>query len=335
MFTSKKAEDNYLSEKTILKRVSEYDIFRYYIGYDFELQEAIPSPLKLKDDRPSFNVYYQQSYDRLMFKDWGNHQGDCIQFVRLIFNLTRWEALQKINIDLDLNLKGYKGRPLEKEKRKFLQSSKKTLKQKKIQVKLQNYTKVDLQYWAQYYIHRPTLKHFNVYSCSKVFKNKIAIFNYTNSEPIYAYYFRANDTIKIYRPFSKVKWLTNCKGLVDLQGYRQLPKKGNLLIITKSMKDVMVLYELGFYSVAPQSEGSEIDEDILIDLKSRFKRIVILFDNDSAGCKTSSEKSDKWGLENICIDKHFLDKYNIKDVSDYIKEFGFEATYNYINELIK
>ena len=83
--------------------------------------------------------------------------------------------------------------------------------------------------------------------------------------------------MKIYRPHSltrKDKWRNNC-GTYDLQGLAQLPDKGKLLIITKSLKDIMVLYEYGYTAVAPQSEHSSIPTSLMENLKGRFDKIII------------------------------------------------------------
>ena len=44
-----------LTIKEILKRISEYDIFKYYVGKDFKMG-SISSPLR-KDRNPSFDIY--------------------------------------------------------------------------------------------------------------------------------------------------------------------------------------------------------------------------------------------------------------------------------------
>lgn len=50
-----------------------------------------------------------------------------------------------------------------------------------------------------------------------------------------------------------------------------LPESGDILIITKALKDVMVLYEYGIPAIAPCSENLFITEAQYNHLKERFK----------------------------------------------------------------
>ena len=73
--------------------------------------------------------------------------------------------------------------------------------------------------------------------------------------------------MKIYQPYSKFKWLSNTS-VSDLQGLSQLPKSGDTLVITKSLKDVMCLDIWGIPAVAPSSESCVIPSDIVKQLYS-------------------------------------------------------------------
>jgi len=94
------------------------------------------------------------------------------------------------------------------------------------------------------------------------------------------YAFKFKDRYKIYAPYDKEnKWLSNTRK-TDIQGYSQLPTKGERLIITSSLKDVMCLNAAGYHSIALQSEMEVPDEKLISKLKDRFKTIEILYDND-------------------------------------------------------
>lgn len=72
-----------------------------------------------------------------------------------------------------------------------------------------------------------------------------------------------------------MRFLTNWKAS-QIQGAKQLPKEGgDLLIIQKSMKDVMCLYELGIVAIAPNSENLFLSDTQLDKVKSKFKRIIV------------------------------------------------------------
>jgi DNA primase len=64
-----------------------------------------------------------------------------------------------------------------------------------------------------------------------------------------------------------------------------LPKTGDYLVVTKSLKDVMTLYSLGISAIAPISENCFLSESQYNRLKERFKYIILLYDNDRPGLR--------------------------------------------------
>lgn len=199
-----------------------------------------------------------------------------------------------------------------------------------------NFTLEDLKYWNSFGISYPTLRIFNVRACSKSFiitmsGNNPLELNYSNSNPLYSYDF-GNGIYKLYRPLTpdkKYKFLSNTNSS-DIQGISQLPKNGELLVITSSLKDVMVLYELGISAIAPQSENTFIPADIISDLKLRFKKILIFYDSDKAGYDCAERLAKDTDLDCIFIP----DLYNIKDISDFCKIYGIERTRELILKLV-
>ena len=72
---SKIKEYEPVSKENILRLVSEEEIFRHFLGYDFKIGKTYKSPLR-EDNNPSFNVYYNP-YGELRFKDFNGYQGSC------------------------------------------------------------------------------------------------------------------------------------------------------------------------------------------------------------------------------------------------------------------
>ena len=148
-----------------------------------------------------------------------------------------------------------------------------------------------------------------------------------------SYVFKFKNRYKIYSPYEdKNKWLSNTKK-TDIQGYAQLPEKGNKLIITSSLKDVMCLYAAGYYSIAMQSEMQIPDEKLISELKNRFNTIEILYDNDfdnvnNPGQTMAKKICDLYGFNNICIPS----KFGCKDPSDLVVHTG---NFNEIKTLLK
>jgi DNA primase len=116
-----------------------------------------------------------------------------------------------------------------------------------------------------------------------------------------------------------------------VQGYKQLPKKGKLLVITKSMKDVASMYSFGITAIAPNSETQFITDKMLEELKERFNHIVVFYDNDLPGI-SNMNKIKKAHPE---LDYFFIPrKYGCKDFSDLVEKYGRETVKNLIKEWI-
>lgn len=321
MYSRKRAKlpDN-ITLDWILSKVTEYDIYAKYIG-QFKVGMIYNSPFR-KDKNPSFGIYYSKRTKQLLFKDHGTGEcGNVIKFVSLFTGKTEYnDILSDIvdNLNITNNTK--------------LVSSKQYIPPTEtvIGVVRQEFTDVDINYWKQFNISINTLKKFNVNSIKYYLCNGIVKGTYKRENPMYAY--KVYNNFKIYRPLADkyTKWRNNLTDY-DIQGYEQLPQKGDILFITKSMKDIMCLHEMGYPAVSPSSESTFLPKDVLEQLKTRFKRIIILFDRDTSGVKRSRKLSRETGLEAMFINK----KFKAKDVSDAVKANSFEEIKNWLNETIK
>lgn len=321
MYSRKRAKlpDN-ITLDWILSKVTEYDIYAKYIG-QFKVGMIYNSPFR-KDKNPSFGIYYSKRTKQLLFKDHGTGEcGNVIKFVSLFTGKTEYndilsDIVDKLNITNNTKLVSSK---------QYIQPTETV-----IGVVRQEFTDVDINYWKQFNISINTLKKFNVNSIKYYLCNGIVKGTYKRENPMYAY--KVYNNFKIYRPLADkyTKWRNNLTDY-DIQGYEQLPQKGDILFITKSMKDVMCLHEMGYPAVSPSSESTFLPKDVLEQLKTRFKRIIILFDRDTAGVKRSRKLSRETGLEAMFINK----KFKAKDVSDAVKTNSFEEIKNWLNETIK
>ena len=321
MYSRKRAKlpDN-ITLDWILSKVTEYDIYAKYIG-QFKVGMIYNSPFR-KDKNPSFGIYYSKRTKQLLFKDHGTGEcGNVIKFVSLFTGKTEYnnilsDIVDKLNITNNTKLVSSK---------QYIQPTETV-----IGVVRQEFTDVDINYWKQFNISINTLKKFNVNSIKYYLCNGIVKGTYKRENPMYAY--KVYNNFKIYRPLADkyTKWRNNLTDY-DIQGYEQLPQKGDILFITKSMKDVMCLHEMGYPAVSPSSESTFLPKDVLEQLKARFKRIIILFDRDVAGVKRSRKLSRETGLEAMFINK----KFKAKDVSDAVKANSFEEIKNWLNETIK
>jgi len=165
--------------------------------------------------------------------------------------------------------------------------------------------------------------------------NKKLLFTYSNDSPMYCYKF--DDKVKVYRPLQPkgiYKWLSNAK-MNTVQGYKQLRYEKDTLIITKSLKDVMCLWEMDgeYESIAPQAETTHLDESVISNIINKYKNIYILFDNDAAGIFGAETLQKKIPGSKVIFIPHDT---KTKDISDFVAKeneiFGNELIKNLINE---
>ena len=111
-----------------------------------------------------------------------------------------------------------------------------------------------------------------------------------------------------------------------IQGAKQLPKSGEFVVVTKSLKDVMSLYEFGIPAIAPNSENLFLTESQYEKLHQKFGQIYILYDRDLPGVKSANKIRKKFkSLKVLLIPK-------VKDFTDYVKKYGTLKTFNLIEE---
>jgi len=114
-----------------------------------------------------------------------------------------------------------------------------------------------------------------------------------------------------------------------IQGAKQLPKEGELVVITKSLKDVMSLYEFGITAIAPNSENLFLTENQYIKLSNKFKEIYLLYDRDLPGVKAANKIRKQF--KNIQV----LLMPKVKDFTDYVKKYGVLKTLNLVNKWLE
>lgn len=310
-----------MSLKDLLEKVDDYTIFSYYLG-PFKIGQLMNSPLRNNDKVPSFAVFRGRNGD-LLFKDHGiGEAGNALKFIKIIKGIQTREELERellrivrrMNPTMNIKAATYNKEPLETD----------------IGIVRQPFTQVDKEYWKQFHISLDTLKKFNVFSIKYFLCNRVVRGTYKEANPMYAY--KVSDKFKIYRPLASkyTKWRTNLTNR-HVQGLAELPKEGgNLLIITKSLKDVMCLYEMGFYAISASSETTFIPEDILQSLRSKWKRIVILYDRDKTGMLKAKAYSRQYKLIPIFVNKRF----NAKDISDAVKANTFNTIKNWLTKTL-
>ena len=345
-FSMINSEDSYITKDFVLSRLSDQQIIEYYLNIKLAYSNLISSPFR-EDKNPSFGIKYNGS--KFTAKDFGTKEiFDCFNIVEKLYNCNFQEALRIICNDFNLISKSE--RPVTRDN--TLQQSQPVtvtplIKPKKniITIEEQPFTKVDLDYWSLYGIDENTLKLFNVKSCKYVWLNGSLCRIYNNKNPVYAYQF--DKTYKIYCPLTKnkkTKWLFS-GNQNDIEGYNVLmayvfnqeisnyeKSAFDTIIVTKSLKDVMCLYKLGYQAISLQSEGNPFTFELYLKLKNLgLKNFYSFYDNDKAGIAGTNEIVSAFP---DFIPLYIPDEYGAKDISDYTAKFGLREAKVLIDSLL-
>ncbi len=320
MFGQLRLLDNELTKENIEKYVSSYEILRYYCG-NFEVNKRIHSPLR-KDNNPSFAI--QNYAGAFLWKDFATGEsGNCYTIVMKKFHCDFIGALQRINIDFNLELNSLTGKTVERTP--FIPKVE-VKKECIIRIKSRAWRKEDLEYWQSFGINQELLERYKVKSIEHFWINDNG---YSIGNQL-AFSYEFPDGYKIYFPERKeYKWFTNSR---YIQGLQQLDKTRDILIITKSLKDVICLESLGYSSIAPQAESVLLKSEDMNKAKKIFKKIYTLFDYDNAGIHLAWQMRKLYGTEPLFLTEGLWKRkqgyLGCKDISELIKKIG-------INEINK
>lgn len=309
-----------ITKAYLLERATQETYLEYYLGIPVK-KGLFRSPLR--DDKSPTCAFYKNVQGDIIFKDFnGSFSGNFISVVMYKYNCSYYTALRIIANDF-----GYIKHSRLTKNTKPIKISTTTFEDTggaNIQIEAKDFDAHELDWWNQYGITKEILKKFKVYSCKTVFLNGRIFTHSSFSKPIYGYYRGKTDVElwRIYFPRNRdLRFLSNWKSYM-IQGSKQLPKEGDLLVITKSMKDVMCLYNMGITAIAPNSENLFLTEKQYAKLKKRFKRIVLFYDNDLPGIHNMNKFHKEYNIPCIWIPR----KYKAKDISDFYKLYGYEKT---------
>ena len=304
-----------LSKSSIFSILDEFTVYCYYIEevlgpQNIKVEENLRSPLREDDTNPSFRLYYGKS--GLVFTDYGkeNKTGDVVELVQALTNCSEEEALKKIVSDFGLsNTESKVVLPIRKQVIK---------KRRKLDLKTKPFTNQDLAFWNSFRVSHSTLLRYNVLSVDVIFWDDIPI-----KPKGLAFAYRIGKYYKLYQPYDTHSKFNSSLPNHYIEGMMQLKYSSDLLIITKSTKDVMVLSELGYEAISPLSENTLIAERFLRQLEAKYKRIVVFFDNDG------KHKASDYPYPSIELP---ID--TSKDISDYAKKYGLYKASEILKSLL-
>ena len=317
-----------ITKEFLLSKNNEETYMAYYLGAPVN-KGLFVSPLR--DDKHKTCSYFRGKSGTLYFKDFAT--GQCLDFVNVVmtkYSCNYHEAIRIIAKDF-----GYTTSAPIKTSAIKIQPKFEGSKQTFIRVEVKDFTEAELKWWNSFGITKEILNKFKVYSCKTVFLNNYIYAQSAQHSPIYGYYFGKKENIeqwRIYMPKRKEFRFIGNVSTKTIQGYKQLPKKGKVVVITKSMKDVLCLYSLGISAIAPNSETQFVSEKVLEELKQRFEHIVLLYDNDLTGVKFTNKLRKQYPELIVTLIPRST---GAKDISDHYRLHGRSKTLELIKSAIK
>jgi hypothetical protein len=315
-----------LTKEWIRERVSDEEIFSYYLNINVVLNKKFCSPLR-KDRYPTCNFFITRQ-GVLWLKDHSGHfAGNCFDLVMFMYNVEFYDALMLIAKDFRL---------IDKNIDKIYQPKtfiKRVQEKAKIEIVRRNWNNYDKEFWKPFGLTSSDLHSFRVCPVQFIWLNGNLIYTYNANDPAYGYVFTKED-IKIYFPYRKeARFLCNTN---ILQGIDKLPERGKLLCVTKSYKDVMVMHKLEIPSVAPQSETQGLTKEQFESLSKRFDDIISLYDFDLTGVRTANSMRKEFGIEPFFLTngRFKSENFGVKDISDYVKFYGYLSAIEEYKNLI-
>ena len=303
-----------------LKYISSEEIFRRYCTPFKTINKSFSSELR-EDPTPSCRITPIRG--DLLYKDFGNpdHSFRAVNYVMNKYNLTYIEAVELIVKDI---------RPKYHKKVKTLPEIKS--KETFIRIKSREFNNLELDFWNSFYWNKFMLEESKTKAID-AYQIDDRFFNVTD-ELCFSYDYYISKGImrrKIYHPNRhEYKWFSNSDDTI-VQLVDVMPKFGDILFITSSKKDSGIFWriqlekmfpDIVIHGVAPNCETVFVPENWLEKQRSRYKRIVIYYDNDF-------DKENNPGVKDA---KKFAEKYNLeffytpnntkKDPSDFSKAYG-------------
>ncbi|MEL7601296.1 MAG: bifunctional DNA primase/helicase [Proteiniphilum sp.] len=323
-----------LNKDELLRRTNNgLNVFKHYISVQWKTGRNFLNPL-YEDRKASCNVYFDRRNNIYRIKDFGNdnYSGDCFFFVGQLKGLDCnngadfVEILKTINRDMSLGLDSsdYATHIPQSVPQKNNSTIPELPKIKPYNITQQKFTQKELDFWLRSGITPEILKLYRAVSLKEFrSENKDGkSFSYTSSEnePLFGYI--GKRYVKIYRPFSEVRFLYGGNiGDSYCFGLEQLPAKGDTLFITGGEKDVMTLAAHGFHAICFNSETSTIPTGIIYKLTFRFKHIVLLYDADKTGIDSAMkhEKAlSEYGVKRLVLP--LSGEKTDKDITDYFRK---------------
>lgn len=310
-----------LTYEEVLERVDEYTLYCFYLGYQPRIGWCYHSPYR-KDEHRSWSIHSRTRHPYLSFgwKDNARkHKGDIFDLVQRVCNLASpLEAMFRIMTDFEL-IGGEKTE-------KIVRYEQPPAVPVRFWVKSQAWRLQDKMFYEQFGISVPTLARYNHTSLTCFWSSLNPTTPRFSRGLCFAY--RIEDRYKIYQPGEDKLWKFRTSFTEDdVEGLAQLRGRRDLLVVTKSIKEVMMFDEMmGYDSISAHSENTPLPAWVIREVFPLYKRVVIWFDNDDK--QSAAEHYPGYPL--LFVPKESGEK----DPTDFRKRFGEPATRQMITDTL-
>lgn len=275
----------------------------------------IKSMFNPKERTPSMCIYLD-AHKQYKFKDFSTGKGgSAVDLVKELHHVAFHKACQLI-------IQEYNDFVLHNNGSYDIGEFKQQSRYKVTSYTVRKWTNQDQYFWTQFNIGSKLLEAHNVKPlesyCMTKDKDELCI------KGLYLYgYFKADGSLyKIYQPKTLDKKFIKVTNYT--QGIHQCTGE-KYLIITSSLKDIMSIKSLKLANldvIAPDSENTMLKHDMMEELDQKYKKIIVMFDNDEAGIKAMQSYKEKYPFIEIAL------LPMSKDISDSIKDYGAKEVRN-------
>lgn len=373
-----KGISNNINKKYILEHVSQIAIFSKYLDISdtiitncIERNTLIISPIRpynAPDNDGSCGFRYDNK-GKLKMRDFGGYfWGDCFDLVCLILNKSGYnfsvsnpkDFIYILNhIAIQFSIKDGIPESVVNLKEAVHKVKSSTCV---IDIEPREWNNNDVKVWCNKHHNLITLQ-----DLTKEYTYPVELFwidsksqpnpkyYYTYKDPCYAYYqgqYGGVNLIRLYFPLrsgtGKSKFITNNSAMQGLLTFNGLY---DIIIITKSMKDVIIikkLIEASYFSlrgllvgvIALPSENYKMNNTMFEWILSHLKvkdigNIISFLDFDKIGRITSKYNNDVFGMPYMFLTRGELGlpDYGAKDPSEFIERFNIKPALNIINDI--
>lgn len=327
-------EVNDITPEQVLQKITQEKIFEWLLGLPVRLDQRYMSPYR-QDTRPGCWFEYRED-GTLLFMDLS---GRSPRRYSTCFGMLIQMSGHRMDMCIDIVCKNFKlsknsndySAVLERPQYNKIEDSTPTI----IQAEHRQFLKKDKIFWSQYLIRPDDLEEDNVHSVQRFFISSHKGRRWIQPFGL-CYDINFINASEIYQPYNhNYKFITNCDenhiGNID-----NLPPIGDKLIIEKSYKDHRSLRNLykELNVIWFLNEGCVPSIHILHSLSSRFKEILIFYDNDEAGIQAGIKISSIFNSirDNSC--RLVALPVGPKNVSDLAKKEGRSDSIKILNKIL-